>query len=75
MLQEVDYVASALSSRPAHAAIRFENFVSESLLPAAFPERAQLQWTVWQTLGYPRSPTGWTQSLSGSLRGRVPDLD
>ena len=32
-----------------YAAIRFENFVSEILLPAAFPERAPLAVTVWQT--------------------------
>ena len=32
-----------------YAAIRFENFVSEILLPAAFPERAPLDVAVWQT--------------------------
>ena len=32
-----------------YAAIRFENFVSEILLPAAFPERAPLDIAVWQT--------------------------
>ena len=32
-----------------YAAIRFENFVSEILLPAAFPDRSPLGVTVWQT--------------------------
>jgi alpha-mannosidase len=32
-----------------YAAIRFENFVSEILLPAAFPARAPLGASVWQT--------------------------
>ncbi len=32
-----------------YAAIRFENFVSEILLPAAFPVRAPLGVSVWQT--------------------------
>ena len=32
-----------------YAAIRFENFVSEILLPAAFPARAPLTVGVWQT--------------------------
>ncbi len=32
-----------------YAAIRFENFVSEILLPAAFPQRAPLEVEVWQT--------------------------
>ena len=32
-----------------YAAIRFENFVSEILLPAAFPDRVPLEIGVWQT--------------------------
>jgi alpha-mannosidase len=32
-----------------YAAIRFESFVSEVLLPAAFPARVPLQASVWQT--------------------------
>lgn len=32
-----------------YAAIRFENLVSEVLLPAAFPQRAPLTVSVWQT--------------------------